>query len=171
MLVQEMVTTIADGLAELDPDNAETYQDNADTYSERLEDVHEQFQTVVAEAERDVAVLAGHDSFQYLEQRYGFDVHTPSPISPDADLTPGDLADTIELIDEEAIETILYDPFDANEGEMPREAEHLLENSMATDASRSAPLRERLQSGTNRTGLGRADGGVEHSITAGSTWS
>ncbi|NGM70975.1 zinc ABC transporter solute-binding protein [Natronolimnobius sp. AArcel1] len=139
VLAQEMIETIADGLADLDPDNAEAYHDNAADYNNRLEEVHEQFQTLSEEADRDIAVLAGHDSFQYIEDRYGFEIHTPAPISPDAELTPGDLGDTIELIDEYDIETILYDPFDANEGEMPREAEHLLENSQATEAVPISP--------------------------------
>lgn len=139
VIVTEIVETIADGLAEADPDNEDAYRDNAAAYAERLEALDEQFQDLVADAERDVAVLAGHDSFRYLEERYGFELHTPAPISPDAEVTTGDLSDTIELVDDRGIETILYDPFDAPEGDIPREAEHLLENSAASEAEPLSP--------------------------------
>ena len=150
VIVTEIVETIADGLAEVDPDNEDVYRDNAAAYAERLEDVDEQFRELVDDAERDVAVLAGHDSFRYLEERYGFELHTPAPISPDAELTPGDLGETIELIDDLGIETILYDPFDATDGDVPREVDHLLENSAASNAEPLSPAEGTTQEWNDR---------------------
>ncbi|OIB57895.1 metal ABC transporter solute-binding protein, Zn/Mn family [Natrialba sp. SSL1] len=139
VIAQQIVETIADGLAELDPDSASLYEENAAEYIDRLDAVDEQFETLADEATKEIAVLAGHDSFQYLETRYGFEIHTPTTISPDAEITTGDLANTIDLIDEQGIETILYDPFDATEGDVPREVDHLLENSQATEAEAISP--------------------------------
>ncbi|ELY63344.1 metal ABC transporter substrate-binding protein, partial [Natronobacterium gregoryi] len=50
VLAQRMVETIADGLGEADPDNAELYAANAADYVERLEDVHDQFEQLAADA-------------------------------------------------------------------------------------------------------------------------
>ncbi|GAB3663836.1 metal ABC transporter substrate-binding protein [Halopiger thermotolerans] len=141
VFAQEIVGTIADGLATADPDNEGTYRDNADAYAQRLAEVDEQFESLVAEADRDVAVLAGHDSFRYIEERYGFELHTPVDVSPNAEITSGQLADTIDLIDEHEMETILYDPFETTGGdELPQQAMHLLENSHAESAEPISPL-------------------------------
>ncbi|AEH37832.1 metal ABC transporter substrate-binding protein [Halopiger xanaduensis] len=141
VLAQDVVGTIADGLAEADPDNEDTYRENADAYAQRLADVDDQLESLVAEADRDVAVLAGHDSFRYIEERYGFELHTPVDVSPNAEVTAGQLADTIDLIDEHEIETILYDPFETTDGdELPQQVTHLLENSYAESAEPISPL-------------------------------
>ena len=140
VLAQEIVDTIADGLAEVDPDNADLYADNAAEYNDRLEEIHQQFEELAADADRDLAILAGHDSFQYLEHRYDFELHTPVSISPDADLTEEDVADTIDLVDEHGIETILYDPFESPDGELPDTAELILEGSGASDAKPISPV-------------------------------
>ncbi|RKD97193.1 metal ABC transporter substrate-binding protein [Halopiger aswanensis] len=141
VLAQDIVGTIADGLAEADPDNEDTYRENADAYAQQLADVDDQLESLVAEADRDVGVLAGHDSFRYLEERYGFELHTPVDVSPNAEITTGQLADTIALIDEHEIETILYDPFEATgSDDLPQEVTHLLENSHAESAEPISPL-------------------------------
>ena len=140
VLAQDVVETIADGLAEVDPDNADLYADNAADYNERLEEVHQQFEELATDADRDLAVLAGHDSFQYLEHRYDFELHTPVSISPDADITEEDVADTIDLVDEHGIETILYDPFESPNDELPDTAELILEGSGASNAEPVSPV-------------------------------
>ena len=134
VLAQEVVTNIAAGFAEIDPDHAETYEANAADYNERLADVDAQFEQMIEDAERSVAVLAGHDSFQYLENRYGFELHTPTGISPDSEPSQSDIADTIEVVDEHEIDVILYDEF-----ESPRLAETIVENSTATETAAVSP--------------------------------
>ncbi|OVE84514.1 metal ABC transporter substrate-binding protein [Natronolimnobius baerhuensis] len=133
VLAQDVVETIADGLAEIDPDNADAYADNAAAYIERLEDVDRQFEELAAEAERDVAVLAGHDAFQYLEHRYDFEIHTPVGISPDAAESQSDIAEAIDIVEEHDIETVLYDPFETPnpDEDVPQMVEVLLENTGA----------------------------------------
>ncbi|SFC32807.1 zinc transport system substrate-binding protein [Halobiforma haloterrestris] len=134
ILAQEMVGTIAAELGEIDPDNAEVYEDNAAAYVERLENVHEQFENLVADADRDVAVFAGHDSFRYLEERYGFELHTPVGVSPNAAETQSDISESIAVVEEHDIDTILYDPFEApSEDDLPQMVDLLLENTGADD--------------------------------------
>jgi len=60
------------GGGEADPDNADDYADNAAAYAEDLDAIDDAFESIAENAERGVAVMAGHNSFQYLEARYGF---------------------------------------------------------------------------------------------------
>ncbi len=125
----DIVDTIATGLGEADPDNADAYADNADAYAEDLDAVDAAFESIADEAARDVAVMAGHNSFQYLEARYGFRLHSPVGVSPQNEPTQSEIADTIELVNAEGIDAVLYDRF-----ESPRLAESIVENSDATEA-------------------------------------
>ncbi len=139
VLAREMVGTIADTLAELDPEHAEEFQENAEAYSERLDSVHRQFEELAENAERDVAVLAAHDAFGYLEHRYGFELRTPVGISPDAAESFDDVSGLIDVIEAHDIETVLYDPFEApNPGEdYPQMVDLLFEH---TDIEGAEPL-------------------------------
>ncbi|WP_049927123.1 metal ABC transporter substrate-binding protein [Halopiger goleimassiliensis] len=134
VIAEEIVENVADGLAEAHPDEEETFRANAEEYGAVLEEIDEQFEQLVAEANHDTVVLAGHDSFTYLEERYGFEIHTPIGVSPQEEPDHADISETIELIDEAGIDTILYDAFDAPEGEYPDAVETILEGSDATDA-------------------------------------
>ncbi|MDS0477575.1 zinc ABC transporter substrate-binding protein [Natrinema sp. 1APR25-10V2] len=133
VLAGEIVGTIADGLADADPDNAETYEENAAAYTSDLEDLDRQFEEVVDAANRRTAVYAGHDSFTYLQERYGFEVHTPVGVAPQEEPSPNDISETIDLVDSEGIETILYNPFEAVDGDYPL-VDTIIAESGATDA-------------------------------------
>jgi ABC-type metal ion transport system, periplasmic component/surface adhesin len=136
VLAQEMVGTIADTLAAYDPQNEDTYRANAADYREQLATVDGQLDELVSTAELDVAIFAGHDSFQYLEQRYGFDLVTPTGVSPNEEVASSDIADLIDRIETNGIDTVLYDPFEtAQPGEdLPQIVDVLLEDSSATGA-------------------------------------
>jgi len=129
VLAAEMVDTIAAGLSEADPENADAYADNADAYADELDAVDAAFESIAENAARDVAVLAGHNSFQYLEARYGFRLHSPVGVSPQNEPTQTEIADTIDLVDSEGIDVVLYDRFQS-----PRLAESIVENSDATES-------------------------------------
>jgi len=129
-----MVETIATGLGEADPDNAEAYADNAAAYAEQLDAVDAAFESIAADADRDVAVIAGHNSFQYLEARYGFRLHSPVGVSPQNEPSQSEIADTIELVNASGIDTILYDRFEAT-----TLAETIVENSDATEMTAVTP--------------------------------
>lgn len=113
VLAQSMVENIADGLAADDPSNASIYRDNAQDYIESLQAVHEEFERVIDDATLDMAIFAGHDSFQYLETRYGFELLTPVGVAPDEDVSTEDVAGLIDSIETHGIDTVLFDPFEA----------------------------------------------------------
>lgn len=158
VLAQDMVWAIADGLETVYPDRAASIESNAAAYVDRLETVDQEFQELTDNAKRDVAVFVGHDSFQYIEHRYGFELKTPVGISPDASESFGDIADLVELIDEENIDTILYDPFESPNPmeELPDEAAVILDESPASNAEPLTPI-----SGTTGEWADRGWGYVE----------
>lgn len=136
----EIVETIATGLGDADPDNAETYADNAEAYAADLNEIDAAFESLAETAARDVAVIAGHNSFQYLEDRYGFRLHSPVGVSPQNEPTQTEIADTIEVVNQGGIDTILYDRFGST-----TLAETIVENSDATEMAAISPA-----SGTTR---------------------
>lgn len=141
VVAQEMVDTIRDELVAIDPDNAATYEENAAAYNQRLAGVDEQFEELGSQAELNVAVFAGHDSFQYIERRYGFELETPVGVSPDAQASRDDIIGLIETIEENGIDTILYDPFEApTPGDSyPQIVDSILEESAAEYAEPLTP--------------------------------
>lgn len=160
VLAQDAVDTIAEGLADADPENAETYEENAASYKEELEEVHEEFEMVVDGAELDIGVFVGHNSYQYVEHRYGFDLHTPIGVSPDEQVRSEDVAESIRIVDEHGIDTVLYDPFETTEpagDDIPEEARVILENTDATDAAPLTPAE-----GSTREWNERGWGWVDH---------
>jgi zinc transport system substrate-binding protein len=141
IIAQEMVGTIETELAELDPEHSTTYEENGAAYRDRLGAVDEQFTELVARSELDVAVFAGHNSFQYLERRYGFSLETPTGVSPDARASRDDIIGLIETIEDHGMDTILYDPFEAptpGDG-YPQIVESILEESPAEHAEPLTP--------------------------------
>jgi len=134
VLAADVVDTIAAGLGEADPDNADDYADNADDYATELDAVDDAFRSIAENAARDVAVMAGHNSFQYLEARYGFRLHSPVGVSPQNEPTQSEIADTIELVNDAGIDAVLYDRFESS-----TLAESIVENSGATEAIPVSP--------------------------------
>lgn len=139
VLAVMMIEAIADTLASVDPDHAADFESNAASYIASVEAVHTELETLVSEAALHDVVLAGHDSFGYIANRYGIDFHTPVGISPDAEVTLDDISTLAATVEEHGIDTVLYDPFEAPDpdAELPQAVEVLLEN---TSADNAAPL-------------------------------
>ncbi len=135
VLSKEIVDNIAAGLSDVDSDNAETYETNAEEYKTRLDEVDSQLQDIFTDTERDTVVIAGHDSYAYIEERYGVEIHTPVGPSPDEEPGSNEIADTIEIVNENGIDTILYDYF-----ESPNLANTIVENSDATAVEAMSPV-------------------------------
>jgi len=140
VVAQEMVGTIADALAEMDPDNAAVYEENAASYTDRLAEVDAQFEQALSDAALDVGVFAGHNSYQYVERRYGFELKTPTGVSPDAQASRDEIIELIETVEDNDINTVLYDPFESSTGEYPQLVESILEESSAANAAPLSPV-------------------------------
>ncbi|KRE95071.1 hypothetical protein ASG76_05115 [Nocardioides sp. Soil774] len=104
LLMADLGDTVADALAEADPDGATAYRARADDLRTRLEDLDAEYTTGLADCERDTVVVS-HEAFGYLE-RYGLHFEAIAGLSPDAEPTPAVLADLEQLIADEGITTV-----------------------------------------------------------------
>jgi zinc transport system substrate-binding protein len=128
----QSVETIAHGLSGVDPPNADAYTRNAESYVERLRALDETYRTRLADRTNGTVLVAGHDSFQYLARRYGFDVEALVGISPDAAPTPADVARAQAVVEEHDVEYVLTPVFESD-----RAARQLVAE---TDATGVLPL-------------------------------
>jgi zinc transport system substrate-binding protein len=108
--VADLGDAVAEELAGIDPDNADSYRANAADLRRDLEVLDEQFVAGLADCERSTIVVS-HDAFGYLE-KYGVDVAPLVGLSPDAEPTAAGLGELQELIDEEGITTVFSEPLE-----------------------------------------------------------
>lgn len=100
----DLADAVATELADLDPDNAETYEANAADLRGDLEALDEEYSTGLAQCEIDL-IVTNHEAFGYLDE-YGLHVEAITGITPEAEPTPATLADLQDLISEEGITTV-----------------------------------------------------------------
>lgn len=120
------------GYAAVDPDNATTYEASASVYQDRLADLHGTFETGLSDRSRDVILVAGHDAFQYLHDRYGFEIESLSGLAPDDTPSTRDVARAQQLIEEHELAYVCADPLESQ-----RAADQLVAE---TDARAVLPL-------------------------------
>jgi zinc transport system substrate-binding protein len=104
---------LAERMAELDPDGAETYEQNAAELRAQLEELDGEMETALSSCAVDTLVTS-HDAFGYLAERYGFEVVGISGLSPTQEPSPDQLAEITDLVEERGITTVytetLVDP-------------------------------------------------------------
>lgn len=106
---------MAEELATIDEDDADTYRANAAALREELEATDQAFVTGLAGCDRDTIVVS-HDAFGYLE-KYGLHVAPIVGLSPDAEPTAAALGDLQNLIRTEGITTVFSEPLEPALGE------------------------------------------------------
>ncbi|WP_440990682.1 metal ABC transporter substrate-binding protein [Haloarchaeobius baliensis] len=130
--VQTAVDTVREGLAAIDPANADVYESNATAYRERLDSLHADLEATVADASKGTLLVAGHDAFSYLGDRYGLEVEALTGLSPDSQPTARDIERAQEVIEHHDLRYICADPLESQ-----RAAEQLVAE---TDAEAVLPL-------------------------------
>ena len=104
LLVADFADSVADELAEVDPDGAQTYADNAAALRDELESLDEEYASGLASCERTTTVVS-HQAFAYLT-RYGLEFEAIAGLSPDAEPTAADLAHLQEVIEADGVTTV-----------------------------------------------------------------
>jgi zinc transport system substrate-binding protein len=104
LLMADLGDAVAEGLADVDGENAATYRANADELRGELEQLDADFTEGLADCERDTVVVS-HEAFGYLE-RYGLRFEGIAGLSPDAEPTPAVLGELEDLIAAEGITTV-----------------------------------------------------------------
>ncbi len=106
------VENIRAGLAEYDPEGAETYQANAAQYTQKLIDLDNWIKEQVAQIPPERRLLVtNHEALSYFSDRYGFTViGTVLPsVSSDASASAGQLATLVDEIKAGGVSTIFLD--------------------------------------------------------------
>lgn len=107
---QEVTIRIADGLKELDRENAATYDENLENYLNELDKLDEYIRDRVEELPEDQRVLiTAHDAFQYFGNSYGFEVRGLQGISTDAESGTSDIRNLADFIVEREIGAIFVE--------------------------------------------------------------
>lgn len=99
---------VADALAELDPDGADTFRANARALDARFAELDEAYTAGLATCERRV-VVTSHEAFGYLAQRYDLEQVGISGIDPDTEPSPARLRAVGDLIRSEGVRTIFFE--------------------------------------------------------------
>lgn len=72
---EKLVQAIADAMAEVDPENAETYADNSENYVNQLADLDAAYEEAVTAGERDTLLFGDRFPFRYLTEDYGLNYY------------------------------------------------------------------------------------------------
>jgi len=132
---KQAVTTIEDGFAAVDDNNAEAYAENAESYRARLDDLDSSLESTISEAPKNTVFVAGHNAFQYLETRYGLQIETLTGLSPDDQPTPQDIERAQEIIAEHDLDYVCADPLESQTA-----AEQLVAETDATEVLPLTPI-------------------------------
>lgn len=72
---KQSVETIAEGLADIHPAEAETFRENAAAFAADLDAIDAAYRSLFDDPPRDVVFLAAHNAFQYVGARYDVEMH------------------------------------------------------------------------------------------------
>ncbi len=102
-----MVDHIADGLVDIDGENAATYESNRDIYQDKLDELWDQFETMRSTANRDFIVFSGHFAMNYLLRDLNLDyIATTDSLGHEAEPNPQALANIIDIVEDEGLSYI-----------------------------------------------------------------
>ena len=109
-LWKHALQAIADGLAELDPDHASTYEENLEAYLAEIEDLEAYAEERLAEVPEGQRVLVtAHDAFGYFGLRWGYEVRGLQGISTATEAGAGDVQDLATFLVERNIKAIFIE--------------------------------------------------------------
>ncbi|MGH2750833.1 MAG: metal ABC transporter substrate-binding protein [Actinomycetota bacterium] len=100
--------SVAAEMAEIDPDHAASYRDHAETLTARLHELDREYRSVLENCERDELVVS-HEAFGYLTDRYGLEQIGVSALDPEAEPSPGRLAEVAAYAEEHGVTTIFFE--------------------------------------------------------------
>lgn len=107
---KEIARNVAEGLERVDPGGADTYASNLATFVQRLDAALDRWAVEVASL-RGLSIVAYHDSWPYLEQRFGF--QAVAFIEPKPGIAPSGryIAELVETMKTREVRVILMTSF------------------------------------------------------------
>ena len=104
-----IVGFVADHLAEIDPDNAETYIANAQAYIAEIRAADAEATAMMSSIPEGSVLITGHDAFEYFGDIYGLQVMATDFVSTEAEMSPAELAELAQFIADNQIPVFFQD--------------------------------------------------------------
>jgi zinc transport system substrate-binding protein len=98
---KKQIDAIAAALETKDGTHAADYRGRAEAEKQRYDEVDTLYREGLGHCETNVIVSSGHFAFGYLAARYGLDYTSVYGLSPDAEPTPGRIAEIVNLVKRE----------------------------------------------------------------------
>lgn len=130
--VADAAETVREALSAVDPDAADAHATNAESFVAELDSLDDRIAATVADGTRETILVAGHDSFQYLGDRYGVHVESLTGVGPDDQPTTRDVERARELVETHDLRYVCADPIESQ-----RAADQIVAE---TDAEAVLPL-------------------------------
>lgn len=100
---------LAERLAEVNPDAAETYLANAAALRSEIEEVDATYKKELADCAGE-SFLTAHEAFGYLAKRYDLNQLGVTGVDPEAEPSPAKLRELTKIIEEKGITTLFIEP-------------------------------------------------------------
>jgi zinc transport system substrate-binding protein len=100
---------VAERLVALDPDHAEGYRERAGELVSDLSSLDGRMSTALDDCARRTVVVS-HEAYDYLGYRYDLDFSSLVGLSPEDEPSPATLADLQQLVADEGVTTVFYEP-------------------------------------------------------------
>ncbi len=104
----QLADEVADEFSEVDPDHAAEYADRAEVLQSSLQELDEQYAAALAPCEG-ATLLASHEAFGYLADRYGLEQVGVAGIDPHVEVSPARLRDVAEEVRDSGARTIFFE--------------------------------------------------------------
>ena len=101
---------IAERLAQLDPENAETYKANAEAFSAKIDERMAEW-TATLEPLKGTSIVTYHKSWVYFCHRFGIDIAIELEPKPGVPPSPAHLSQVIQTVEADDIKIILQEPW------------------------------------------------------------
>ena len=145
----QVARAVTDRLAELAPDDRAGIEQRGAALVTQLEQLDADFRTGLARCER-TELVTSHEAFGYLARAYGLQQVGITGLSPDAEPSPGRLAEVARLAREKGVTTVFFEDLVS-----PKTAESLA-REVGAKAVVLSPLESKPEGGDYLTGM-RAD--------------
>ncbi len=141
VLFAQQAAAARDAMIEAFPEHEETLRQNAEALIERLDGLHHAFEANLAQCEtRNIVVQ--HDAFAYLAERYDFEVHSVTGLSPQAEPSPGAVARAVDTALEHNLSVVFTETL-ANPSVMDAIAQDASAKGTNVDVEVLSPLERR----------------------------
>lgn len=105
---QLMINNIVQGLSSTNSEFSDQFQSNGAELIRELEELDEEYEQGLGSCAKDT-ILVNHNAFSYLANDYGFTSVAVAGLEPEAEPTPGQLAELIEEAREHDLKYIFYE--------------------------------------------------------------